>query len=219
MYLDDGLGVHDDEESCKSIGMQVKNDLIHSGFVPKAEKSLCTPTKTLVWLGTYIDTDSGFFSIPENHIQKIMNTITEIDDLLAKRGTVFVRKVASFVGQFISTSLVVGNIALINFWRHNINMVNVKHFKTDVSCQSIVYSNASNIGYGGYCVENPYSIAHGMWSEFEFGSSFTWKELTAVRNVFLSLIQFLSGKTIKGLQIIKTLSVRVVPTQFWRDYY
>ena len=94
MYLDDGLGVHDEEESCKTIGIQVKNDLIHSGFVPKAEKSLWAPTRKLVWLGTYIDTDSGFFSIPENRIHKIMNTITEIDTLLANRGTVFVRKVA-----------------------------------------------------------------------------------------------------------------------------
>ena len=89
------------------------------------------------------------------------------------------------------------SIEQINFWRHNINMVNVKYFNTDVSCQCIVYSDASNTGYGGYSVENPYSITHGMWSESELGNSSTWKELTAVRNVFLSLIQFLAGKTIK----------------------
>ena len=226
MYLDDGLGVHDDQELCSSMVLQVKNDLINSGFVPKAEKSLWTPTKNLTWLGTNIDTENGVFSIPNSRIQKIMSTISDIDQCLTKRGKVFVRLVASLVGQIISTSLVVGNIVYlmtkhlsidinrahswnsyiclsddsieqINFWRFNMNNVNFKYFKTDVSCHTIVYSDASNTGYGGYTVDNPYNVAHGMWSENQISNSSTWKELTAVRNVLLSLIEFLHGKNIK----------------------
>jgi hypothetical protein len=40
MYLDDGLGIEQDDELCKSAVKQVKCDLIDSGFVPKIEKSL-----------------------------------------------------------------------------------------------------------------------------------------------------------------------------------
>ena len=53
--------------------------------------------------------------------------------------------------------------------------VNVKHCNTDESCQSIVYSDASDIGFGGYIVETPINIVHGMWFDVECGNSYTWK--------------------------------------------
>ncbi|VDI15676.1 Hypothetical predicted protein [Mytilus galloprovincialis] len=95
MYLDDGLDVHDDKELCTQMSIQVKKDIISSGFVPKAEKSMWTPTKNLTFLGTHIDTDKGIFTIPDNRIDKIMSTISDIDLCLSKSGKVFVRKVAS----------------------------------------------------------------------------------------------------------------------------
>jgi hypothetical protein len=49
-----------------------------SGFVPKAEKSFWQPAKRLVWLGTIIDTEYGYYKIPENRVEKIINTITDI---------------------------------------------------------------------------------------------------------------------------------------------
>jgi hypothetical protein len=45
MYLDDGLGIEQDDELCKAVVNQVKCDLINSGFVPKVEKLLWKPTK------------------------------------------------------------------------------------------------------------------------------------------------------------------------------
>ena len=56
MYLDDGIGIHPDEQLCQNIANEVKINLIKSGFVPKAEKSFWQPVKCLVWLGTIIDT-------------------------------------------------------------------------------------------------------------------------------------------------------------------
>lgn len=226
MYLDDGLGVNSNETLCNDMAIQVKADLIQSGFVPKVEKSLWTPTKALIWLGTDIDTEKGIFQIPEKRLQKIILTISKIDNCLSKKNKVHVRKVASLVGQIISTSMVVGDIVYlmtkyltidinralswnsnidlsddsldqIYFWRQNLHEVNIKYFNHDVSCQRIVYSDASNTGYGGYSVENPFSIAHGMWSDIEKTNSSTWKELTAVKKVFLSLLTQLSGKNLK----------------------
>ncbi|CAG2242111.1 unnamed protein product [Mytilus edulis] len=85
----------------------------------------------------------------------------------------------------------------IKFWRENLEHVNVKKFSSDVSCQSVVYSDASNTGYGGYVVETPFNIAHGMWSKCEASKSSTWKELNAVRNILLSMINVLKDKRIK----------------------
>jgi hypothetical protein len=52
MYIDDGLGIEEDDELCKVVVNQVKCDLINSGIVPKVEKSLWKPSKRLIWLGT-----------------------------------------------------------------------------------------------------------------------------------------------------------------------
>ena len=53
--------------------------------------------------------------------------------------------------------------------------MNVKHCSTDESCQSIVYSDASDIGFGCYIVGTPINIVHGMWFGVERGNSSTWK--------------------------------------------
>jgi hypothetical protein len=53
--------------------------------------------------------------------------------------------------------------------------VNVKHCSTDESCQSIVYSDACDIRFGGYIVGTPINIVYGMWFGVERGNSSTWK--------------------------------------------
>ena len=226
MYLDDGLGIAQSYELCSREAGEVKSDLIRSGFVPKADKSLWEPTRCLVWLGTYINTESGYYKIPDNRIDKLLHTLRDIQSCLDTRKTVFVRKVASFVGQVISMYPVIGNIAYLMtkhltidinaslswfsyiklsdasleqlvFWRDSVKNINIKHFTTDESCQRVVYSDASDTGFGGYIVETPVNIAHGMWLVSESRESSTWKELTAVKKVLLSLIHLLADNNIK----------------------
>jgi hypothetical protein len=85
----------------------------------------------------------------------------------------------------------------IAFWKPNLRTANLKEFTSDLSCHAIVYSDASNTGYGGYMVENPSDIAHGMWSNNESMKSSIWKELTAVKNMLFSINKFLHNKRIK----------------------
>ena len=87
----------------------------------------------------------------------------------------------------------------ITFWKHNICICKVieREFKVDQSVHSIVYSDASGTGYGGYIVENPMNIAHGMWEEIERSRSSTWRELVVVQRVLGSLLPFMHGKCIK----------------------
>jgi hypothetical protein len=74
-------------------------------------------------------------------------------------------------------------------------LVNVKHFTLDESCQHIVFSDASGTGYGGYIVETPIDIDHGVWLDSEKGNSSTWKELAAVKqDIIVHLDQCLSHR-------------------------
>ena len=36
MYLDDGLGCHSDRDACQTMALEIKQDLLDSGFVPKS---------------------------------------------------------------------------------------------------------------------------------------------------------------------------------------
>ena len=47
----------------------------------------------------------------------------------------------------------------------------------------VVYSDASNTGYGGYMVEHSCHIAQGLWLPQEAKLSSTWRELWAVFKV------------------------------------
>ena len=49
-----------------------------------------------------------------------------------------------------------------------------------VALLSIVYSDACDIGFGGYIVGTPINIVHGMWFYVERGNSSTRTYLTAI---------------------------------------
>ncbi|XP_069112417.1 uncharacterized protein [Argopecten irradians] len=226
MYLDDGLGVHSDESACAHMASQVKHDLIASGFVPKPEKSTWIPVRKLVFLGNSIDTVEGILSITQPRLDKLSMYISDVLEDIRMCGRVPVRKVASAVGQIVSMSYVLGNVVYImtkslsvdisesiswnsaislsddsvkqlNFWGDNVSDLNVRNFTEDCACHTVVYSDASNTGYGGYVVDTPNGTAHGMWSDAEKEQSSTWRELTAVRNVFMSMEHLLRDKRVK----------------------
>jgi hypothetical protein len=56
-----------------------------------------------------------------------------------------------------------------------------------------------------YIVETPTNIAHGMWSEYESSKSSTWKELTAVKHIILSMVNILKDKRIKWFTDIQNV--------------
>ena len=85
------------------------------------------------------------------------------------------------------------------FWKENIAILNGRPLLPDDSdtFDSVVYSDASNIGYGGYILDAPCSEVVGSWSCFEASESSTWRELVAVSRVLNSLSDSLEGQTIK----------------------
>lgn len=66
------------------------------------------------------------------------------------------------------------------FWLDNIDSFNGRNIWQTPSAVRIVYSDASDSGFGSYSVSHGNHIAHGQWSPSEFVKSSTWRELKAV---------------------------------------
>ena len=113
MYLDESFGCGATKQKTLDMALEIKQDLILSGFVPQVEKCLWVPVQSLRFLGANIDSREGYLTIHENRIEKTLNTLAEIKRGVESRGKVFVRKFASFVGQIISMAIVIGNVSLI----------------------------------------------------------------------------------------------------------
>lgn len=61
----------------------------------------------------------------------------------------------------------------------------------------MVYSDASDIGFGGYTVEDGGEVAHGHWDPMKAQRSLIWCELSPLRLVLESLTNKLQSCTVK----------------------
>ena len=69
----------------------------------------------------------------------------------------------------------------LRFWLKEIANFNGHQIWPKPSAVRVVYSDASDTGYGGYMVEHGNMVANGQWSEEVAKLSSTWCELHAVR--------------------------------------
>jgi hypothetical protein len=96
------------------------------------------------------------------------SVIGSIAYLMTKRLTIDINKLCSWYILYIK--LPESSVQQLIFCKECIWDVNVKHCSTDESCLSIVYNDASDIGFGGYIVETLITIVHGMWIDVELGN-------------------------------------------------
>ena len=68
---------------------------------------------------------------------------------------------------------------------------------TKPSAVAVVYSAASDTGFGGYSVQCGVDLVAGNWSKQHMVSSSTLSELLAVKFVVLSMLNQLSALTVK----------------------
>ena len=57
------------------------------------------------------------------------------------------------------------------FWQNKINVFNGQDLRPKPSAIRVVYSDVSNMGYGGYTVEHGGKTANGQWSKEEAAQS------------------------------------------------
>ena len=77
--------------------------------------------------------------------------------------------------------------AELSFWSSNLEKFNAQPIWHSPSAVRVVYSDASDTGYGGYVVEHGGCISHGQWTVEEAERSSTWRELSAVWLVLSSV--------------------------------
>ena len=222
MYLDDGLGGDTSFESTKSLSDAVRQDIVSSGFTPNDDKSVWQPTQKLVFLGALLDFEEGLILIAERRILKLKSTLVSC----LQKDQIVARDLASITGQVISMTCAVENVARLftiscyaaierrtswaqplnvsaeirdelSFWLSNIDTINGRVMSPKSSAVGVVYSDASDSGFGGYFVQCGVDLVPSVWSEGQMHSSSTLREILAVKFVLLSLVNQLSGMTVK----------------------
>ena len=155
-----------------------------------------------------------------------MTNTCELLKSLCHKQVIPARLLASVIGKIVSMPLALGPItrlmtcgmyAVLNtrvswcqllalsaeaksemlFWQNKINLFNGQDLWPKSSAIRIVYSGASNMGYGGYTVEHGGQIANGQWSKEEAAQSSTWRELRAVKMVLESFESKLQNEKVR----------------------
>ena len=155
---------------------------------------------------------AGKIEVPIGKIQALQESV----DRIRAEKEVTAKMVASLVGRIIAMSIAVGLIsrfmtrslyAVINsrsswykklqlpaeaqlelsFWKNSITDYKNQPIWRSPSAVRVVYSDASDTGYGGYVVKHGPCVVHGQWSTTEAKQSSTWRELAAVLRVLESI--------------------------------
>jgi hypothetical protein len=144
MYLDDGIGFGQDFKTGLSISESVRLDLPSSGFVINERKSVLNPIHCLEWLGYSIGTVRFVLTISGRKLNKVRETGTYLFSVLRAKKTVSVGKVASFVGQIISMSTIIGSVCQLMTKCLSIDILNASSWNeyirlSDDSVRQIIF--------------------------------------------------------------------------------
>ena len=208
VYLDDGLCAMGGESNALEASTLVQSTLSQAGFVANVKKSIWKPTQRLQWLGFVIELSQGLIEVPRDRLTAVACKLQRACQLKL----VPAKQLASVVGSIISMGLAIGPVSrfmtrslytLLNtklswwemlevtpeahqeleFWKACLDDYNCQPIWHSPSAVRVVYSDASDTGYGGYVVEHGPCVAYGQWTTHEAHQSSTWRELTAVLRV------------------------------------
>ncbi|VDI41981.1 Hypothetical predicted protein [Mytilus galloprovincialis] len=166
-------------------------------------------------------------SVTERRLSKLLDTLNRIIHKIGKGEIhVSARFLASIIGQIISMQGAVGPVVRLRtrsmyesilykasenanvlcnsrsldeiiFWKENIEKMNGRELHIVEQYSSVVYTDASGKGYGGYLVKAIDEEIMGSWNDGEKLKSSTWRELEAVYRVLQSISMSLKGQTVK----------------------
>ena len=222
VYLDDGLGAAVGEANASRASGIVCATLEQAGFQANFKKSVWQPTQRLQWLGFVLDLAQGQVEVPQEKIVKLLDMLRQA----VLKPSLSARFLASIVGRIISMGLAVGPVSRfmtrslyavlesrqmwcgmltlseearseLEFWSASLADYKAQPIWHSPSAVRVVYSDASDTGYGGYIVEHGHYVAYGQWSLDESQQSSTWRELTAVWRVLQSLEKKLANLCIR----------------------
>ena len=222
IYLDDGFCGAPDKISAQAASIVQRKELRASGLLCNEEKSVWDPAQTGEWLGFIINTISMKFYMPERKVAKLKATLqSAISD-----GYCSYRYLAKIAGSVMSCALAVGPMARLltrqmylnietrgswdsvvqfspglleelRFWFTNIDCFNGHRISEPVTTCTVIFTDASESGFGGFSATIDGAAVSGMWTQDDIGSSSTHRELKAIYFVCLSYLDQLRGKKVK----------------------
>ena len=223
MYLDDGICSAVTYGMASFHSGIIRNDLRNAGFTINHKKSMFEPSQLGKWLGFEIDTTKMMFFVPVEKINALDNLINLVINLEFTNA----KTVARIAGRLISMSDGIGPLtrlftrqmyrfiderkgwyenrpvdnSLLSeflFWNKNLRTLNGFHIKTNQATSKVVYSDASETGYGGYVVQKLGNvISRGDFKTSEKGSSSTYRELLAVKYILQSVGSYLRNERVQ----------------------
>ena len=188
MYLDDGIVAVNGKERAEKASVWVKSSLQSAGFVKINDaKSVWRPSHCVKWLGFEIHLLKGGVSVPQARLDALVSLLCASlasDHIRAKC-------IASIVGKIISMGIALGPVARfmtrnlyvllesryvwcdtlevsppahmeLEFWVNCLHKYNSQPIWHSPSAVRVVYSDASDTGYGGYTVEHGVHVAQGI---------------------------------------------------------
>ena len=108
LYLDDGLGMSLDYDSCFKDSFFIRKSLTEAGFFINVDKSVFTPAQSIEWLGIIWDSVNFSLQIPDRRVQDLIESVSLI---LSEFPLITARNLAQVTGKIISMSPVIGNIS------------------------------------------------------------------------------------------------------------
>ena len=85
----------------------------------------------------------------------------------------------------------------LHFWYTNIGCFNGYRIRSFLSSCTVMFSDASRVGFGGYSATLDGSPISGMWTVDGFNKSSTYRELKAIFYVCVSYLDQLRQKKVK----------------------
>lgn len=104
IYLDDILVMEESELRCKNVRDEALRQLVQLGLGINLEKSHLTPTRSLVFLGILVDTQSLMLSLPVEKIAKCRRSIRKILKKAANGNKIALWDLQSLAGTLQATS-------------------------------------------------------------------------------------------------------------------
>ena len=223
-YLDDGIGGHSSAQQARLVAKRVKTDIERSGFLWHPVKSLWEPTQCEEVLGFIVNLAKGYFRVPERRIVSLNNQLQYIQ---SNNFMTTAHGIARLTGTIISMGLALGPIARlwtrglyrnlmsttswgervhlddeatkeIKFWIDSFEECHGQQiWLSDPKPEILTYSDASDLGWGGYCVQIAGHTTKGSWTVQEAEQSSTWRELRATHLVLLSYADQFHGKEVR----------------------
>ena len=223
VYLDDGIAGDKTISKTNDNFQIIQKDLNCAGLTLNLKKCQLQPTQVGNWLGFCIDTKEMIFSVPAEKITKIRLLVNNA----LKSEKVNAKQMAKVCGHIISCSIAIGPITRIFtrhlykfidnrttwynlvalqfeavqellFWHKNLEKNNGFRIKANQLTTKIVYSDASQAGYGGFIAERMGNIiCQGRFTEQEISLSSTHRELLAVKYSLLSFGHLLKNESVQ----------------------